>query len=126
MQRRAAEWSIRPSQRQRSLDLAAAGVLLLIIGLLAPEFLLLAVPLFSLVLIRHHELTHIGVNDDGWWIGGGKGRRPVTWRSGSQRKPDHLFLVWGFWPWQTLHLNADSMANADDFRRLKMALYGSL
>lgn len=128
MRRSAAEWAIRPSQRQRLLDLAAAGIVVLIVGLLAAEFLLLAVPVFllSVFSLRKHRVTQIGVNEEGWWIGCGRSRRSVSWHSGSQRLPDHLFLVWGFWPWQTLHLNADSLADDDAFRRLKMALYGSL
>ena len=128
MRRSAAEWNIRPSQRQRSLDLAAAGILTFTVGFIDPLYLFVLVPILILALlpVNKARVTRVGVDDEGWWIQSQGQKRPVVWRSGSQRQANHIFLVWGFWPWQTLHLNADSLTDDDDFRRLKMALYGSL
>ena len=127
MRRTAAEWSLQPSRRQRSLNLlflllAAA----LIIPFSIPLALLVAVAgLLLMVVVSRPPVPALGVGNDGWWISWWGERRSVEWRSGSQRLPDQLYLVWGFWPWQTLHIRADSCRSADDFRRLKAALYGS-
>lgn len=128
MRRSAAEWRLLPSRRQRWLNLAVLGLIFVAVVLLSLLTALLAVPLLGLVFYRSCRLSveRIGVDADSWWVHTQGQKRQVVWRSGSQRLDDHLYLVWGFWPWQTLHLNKDSFISEDDFRRLKMALYGSL
>lgn len=128
MHRTASEWRIVPSPRQQRLDALLLLVPPLLLSWIFPWLLTSLPPLlwWCLYRLRRQSTYRIGVDAQGWWLDIHGVRRHVRWRSGSHRRRHHLRLVWGFWPWQELSVHADSVADADAFRRLKASLYGSV
>ncbi|WP_320820791.1 hypothetical protein [Thalassolituus sp.] len=125
------EWALRPSLQQRRLDFAALLVgscLLLVLLPLSWWFSLmiaLAVAFLSWRFAQRMQVSveRIGCDARGWWILVGGQRHWVRWRSGSIRRYELVRLQWGFWPWQHILVRADSLANDEDLRRLRRALY---
>jgi len=122
----AAEWHLRPSRLQHRLNLVLAGTLCVFTAVVSPLFL----PLPALLLLwffpmRHGPVQRIGVDPQGWWLDKGQGREYVSWGVGSIRRRHLVVLNWSWLPWHSLVVRVDSLNSADDFRRLKAALYQS-
>lgn len=66
----------------------------------------------------------IGVDARGWWLEHAGQRQALRFYPGSVRRRQLVILRTSRWPWQSLVIHPDSVQTADDFRRLKAALYG--
>ena len=128
------EWALRPSFQQVRLDAAALSTGSCLLFLLLPFTWWLSLLLAALGALLSWQFARqvrtpvdrFGCNASGWWIMVRGERQAVRWRSGSIRRYELVRLQWGFWPWQHILVRADSLANSEDFRRLRQVLYAQL
>ena len=115
-----------PSRRQRRLQILLLLVMALLLCALWPLQWALAVTLLLavLVLFPFSLPQRMGVDARGWWLEQAGRRQTVSFLPGSVRRRQLVILRTSRWPWQSLVIHPDCLQTADDFRRLKAALYG--
>ncbi len=124
-------WEIKPSIRQRQIDLLLWSLLLVLVWALhAPVWIKGIVFVLPLLLfwqwIFEQKISHIGLYEAEFYLLSGAKKRFIVLKSGSSLSTHTVHLRWSLLPWQSLVLKQDCFHSAVEFQNFKRALYGLL